>query len=91
MRRKIPEDTLSLAELKADPDKLIRQVTRTQQPLLLTSGGRGVAVMQSVTAYEADREERMFMRAVAQGLADVDAGRVLTLQEAKRRLGLASG
>lgn len=49
---------------------------------------RGVAVVQSVTEYEAAEEERSFMRAVVAGLADLEAGRELSLADAKARLGL---
>jgi hypothetical protein len=35
------------------------------------------------------REDRDFMRAIVQGLADLDGGRSVGLVEAKKRLGLA--
>jgi hypothetical protein len=56
--------------------------------VLLTSRGRGVAVVQSVGDYEKAEEERGFMRAVVAGLADLEAGRETSLAEAKARLGL---
>lgn len=40
------------------------------------------------TDTEAAAEERAFMRAVVQGLADVDEGREVSLREAKARLGI---
>jgi len=56
--------------------------------VLLTSRGRGVAVVQALTDYEVAEEERAFMRAVVAGLADLEAGRELSLADAKARLGL---
>ena len=56
--------------------------------MLLTRRGRGVAVVQSVNDYQVAEEERAFMRAVVTGLADLEAGRELSLAEAKARLGL---
>jgi PHD/YefM family antitoxin component YafN of YafNO toxin-antitoxin module len=56
--------------------------------VLLTRRGRGVAVVQSVNDYQVAEEERAFMRAVVTGLADLEAGRELSLAEAKARLGL---
>ena len=50
--------------------------------------GRGVAVVQSVSDYENAEEERAFMRAVVAGLADLEAGRDVSLADAKARLGL---
>jgi PHD/YefM family antitoxin component YafN of YafNO toxin-antitoxin module len=57
--------------------------------VLLTRRGRGVAVMQSVSDFEEAAEERAFMRAVIVGMADLDAGREVSLAEAKARFGLA--
>jgi len=45
-------------------------------------------VMQSVTDFEATEEERAFMRAVVEGLADLEAGREVSLAKARARLGL---
>jgi predicted transcriptional regulator len=56
--------------------------------VLLTNRGRGVAVVQSVSDYEKAEEERDFMRAVVAGLADLESGREVGFEEAKKRLGL---
>ena len=47
-----------------------------------------MAVVQSVSAYEDAAEEREFMRAVVEGLSDLEADRAVSLTEARRRLGL---
>ncbi|MFZ5468576.1 MAG: type II toxin-antitoxin system prevent-host-death family antitoxin, partial [Myxococcota bacterium] len=54
----------------------------------LTSRGRGVAVVQSVADYERAEEERAFMRAVVEGLSDLEAKREVSLTEARLKLGL---
>lgn len=43
---------------------------------------------QSVAEFEAAEEARAFMRAVVEGLSDLEEGRELSLQQAKARLGL---
>ncbi len=70
-----------------DCDKLHK--AEVHRPVLLTSRGRGVAVVQSVVDYEEGQEERAFLRAVVEGLADIEAGREVSIEEAKRRLGLS--
>jgi predicted transcriptional regulator len=45
-------------------------------------------VLQGLDEYEAAQEERDFMRAVVAGMADIDAGRVVALDEVVRSLGL---
>ena len=88
MSTKFSEDIIPLTDLKANPGRVVKQVTDAGRPVLLTSRGRGVAVVQSVTDYEQAQEERAFMRAVVAGLADLDAGRQVSLTDAKARLGL---
>jgi prevent-host-death family protein len=85
---KFSEDIVPLGEMKVNPGKIVRRVDETGRPVLLTSHGRGVAVIQALSDYEAAQEEHDFMRAVVAGLADIDAGRVASLDEVKRRLGL---
>jgi len=88
MTTKFSEDVVPLTDLKINPGRVLRHVTESHRPVLLTSRGRGVAVVQSVSDYEQAEEEREFMRAVLAGLGDLEAGRELTLAQAKVRLGL---
>jgi prevent-host-death family protein len=88
MGMKFSEDIVPLTDLKVNPGRVVKHATQAHRPVLLTSRGRGVAVVQSVTDYEAAEEERTFMRAVVTGLADLEAGREVSLEEAKARLGL---
>ena len=88
MGTRFSEDVIPLTDLKVNPGRVVRHATNAHRPVLLTSRGRGVAVMQSVNDYESAEEERAFMRAVVVGLADIETGRELSLADAKARLGL---
>ena len=81
-------DVVPLTDLKTNPGRVVRHAAESRRPVLLTRRGRGIAVMQSVADYEAAEEERAFMRAVVEGLADLEMGREVSLREAKVRLGL---
>lgn len=85
---KFSEDIVPLSDLKINPGRVVNQVDKTHRPVLLTSRGRGVAVVQSVRDFEADAEERAFLKAVVQGLVDIELGRTMSLADAKKRLGL---
>jgi prevent-host-death family protein len=85
---KFSEDVVPLGDMKINPGKVVRRVDETGRPVLLTSHGRGVAVVQGLDEFEAAQEERDFMRAVVAGLADIEAGRVVALDEVVRSLGL---
>jgi prevent-host-death family protein len=85
---KFSEDVVPLGDMKVNPGRVVRRVDETGRPVLLTSHGRGVAVVQGLSQYEAVQEERDFMRGVVAGLADIDAGRIVSLDEVKREFGL---
>jgi len=89
MSTKFSEDVVPLTDLKTNPGRVVKHVAEVHRPVLLTSRGRGVAVVQSVVDYEEAQEERAFMRAIVEGLADIEAGREVSMEEAKRRLGLS--
>ena len=88
MGTKFSEDVIPLTDFKVNPGRVVKHATEAHRPVLLTSRGRGVAVVQSVTDYETADEERAFMRAVVTGLADLEADRERSLAAAKARLGL---
>ena len=86
---KFSEDIIPLSNLKDNPGRVISQVDATHRPVLLTNRGRGVAVVQSLKDYEAEAEERDFLKAVVQGLVDVEEGRTMSLADVKERFGLS--
>ena len=88
MGTKFSEDVVPLTDLKVNPGRVVKHAAEAHRPVLLTSRGRGVAVVQSLTDYEQAAEERAFMRALVAGLSDLEAGRELSLAKAKARLGL---
>ena len=88
MVTRFSEDVVPLTDMKTNPGRVVRHTEKAHRPVLLTRRGRGVAVVQSVDDYEAAEEERAFMRAVVAGLADIEAGRELSLAEVKAKLGL---
>ena len=88
MNIKFSEDVVPLSDLKINPGRIVKQVVDAHRPVLLTSRGRGVAVVQSLADYEANEEERDFMRALVEGLTDLEEGRELSMADAKARLGL---
>lgn len=86
---KFSEDVVPLSDLKVNPGRVVNQVDKTHRPVLLTSRGRGVAVVQSLKDYEDVTEERAFLRGVVQGLVDLEEGREMSLSDVRKRLGLA--
>ncbi len=82
MQIKFSEDIISLTDLKVNPGKVVNHAKDTHRPILLTSRGIGVAVVQGLEEYEKKEEERAFMK------AEVREGKELELDEVKKKLGI---
>lgn len=88
MHVKFSEDVVPLSDLKINPGKVVNRAQDTHRPILLTSRGRGVAVIQGLEQFERTAEELRFVKAVAQGLMDAREGNAVSLAEAKKVLGI---
>ncbi len=86
METKFSEDIVPICDLKVNPGKIIRQIQEAHRPVLLTNRGRGVAVVQSLSDFEAGSEERAFMKGVLKGMVDLEEGREMSLEDAKKHL-----
>ena len=85
---KFSEDMAPLSDLKINPGKVDSRTQETHRPILLTSRGRGVAIIQSLEEYEKTAEEFGFLCAVYQGLEEARDGNTLSLEDAKKSLGI---
>ena len=85
---KFSEEIVPLSDLKVNPGKYINRSKDNKRPILLTSRGRGVAVIQGLDEFEAMQEERAFMQAVTQGLLEIKEGKQHSLIDVKEKLGL---
>lgn len=88
MQVKFSEDVIPLSDLKINPGKVVGRAQETHRPILLTSRGRGVAVVQGLEDYERTAEELRFVKAVVQGLMDVREGNTVSLEDARKTLGI---
>ena len=88
MNPKFSEDIVPISDFKVNPGKLVKHVQEVHRPIVVTSRGRGVAVLQDLHDYESDVEARDFMKAVVKGIVDLDEGREISLADAKKRLNI---
>ncbi|OUR61850.1 prevent-host-death family protein [Colwellia sp. 39_35_sub15_T18] len=88
MQPKFSEDVIPLSDLKINPGKIVNHVKDSHRPVLITSRGRGVAVVQGLDDYEKNIEELAFIKAVAKGMVDIKEGNKSDISDVKERLGL---
>lgn len=80
------EDIHPAADLRVKAEDLLRQVQKTRRPIVLTQEGKGTAVLVDVESYQSLLEDLELLRDVHRGLADIEAGRVVSHEEARARL-----
>jgi len=88
MQIKFSEDVVPLSELKVNPGKIVNRAKNAGRPILLTRRGKGIAVVQGLAEYEENEEKREFMKAITQGLIEINEGNELELVEVKKKLGI---
>ena len=88
MKTRFSQDIIPLSDLKINPGKIAKQAKDSHRPILLTSRGRGIAVMQGLEEFENHEEERAFVKAIAQGLLEVKEGKEQAIDDVKRKLGI---
>jgi len=86
MNTKFSEDIVPISVLKVNPGKIVKQVQEVHRPVVLTSRGRGVAVVQALQDYEAGVEQQAFMKSVVEGMVDLEEGREVSLADVKKHL-----
>jgi prevent-host-death family protein len=77
---------IPVTDLKINPGKIIRHVQESHRPVVLTRRGRGVAVVQSLSDFEDQADQRIFMKGVLAGMIDIEEGREISLEDVKNRL-----
>jgi len=82
----VSEGIVPLGEFKSKASKIIRDIAGSDEPLVITQNGRPAAVLMSPTAFQELRESHEFYRAVAEGVADTEAGNVVEHKRVRRWL-----
>jgi len=60
-RQQVIQDTQPLSGFRAEAASLIRQINETKRPIVITQGGKGIAVVMAVSEYEAMQKKIEFL------------------------------
>jgi prevent-host-death family protein len=82
----VSDGIVPLGEFKTRASKIIRDIAGSEEPLVITQNGRPAAVLMAPAAFQEMRESHEFYRAVAEGVADSEAGRVVGHTKVQRWL-----
>ncbi len=78
--------TLPVEHFQTKPAAALRTLHASRGPLVLTHRGKAAAIVLTLRNYARLRERERFLAAVAEGLADDQAGRTIDDRELEKRL-----
>jgi len=82
----VAEDIVPIGEFKTHLSEQIRGLRDRRRPLIITQNGKAAAVVLSPEEFDRLTTQARFVAAVQDGLADHEAGRVISHEELGRRL-----
>ena len=77
----VSENIVAVSEFKARAAEWLRRLAESSEPVVITQNGRAAGVLLSPAAYDELTERLRFMKAIEEGLADVEAGRLISHEE----------
>lgn len=83
---RVTEDILPIASFKARVSEVARQVRKHQRPIVVTQNGRPALVVLAPEEYDRLTYRARFVAAVDEGLADAEAGRVVSDTDLRKLL-----
>lgn len=85
-RPSVSEDIVPLGKFKAQASAVLRRMRKTGRPVVITQRGKAAAVLVTPEAFDDADERAEFVRAVEQGLAELDAGKGIDDEDVEKAL-----
>lgn len=77
---------ISLSDFKSDASQWLKRLQEESDAVVLTQNGRASAVVQSYETYQRQQQALLMLKLLAQGEADIAAGRTSPQEEVFERL-----
>jgi len=89
MHEFLSKNTVTIAQLKARAHKIVDAAKNSRQPFLITHDGKPLALLLDVETYVKELAAEELAGMIAEGEADIAAGRVQDLEEVLEEVGSA--
>ena len=83
---RIEHDVKPVTYMKTKAAELLRSVDQSRRPVVITRSGDPKGVLMDFTSYQELRQATLLLRLLAQGEADVRAGRTVPQEQLFREL-----
>jgi prevent-host-death family protein len=77
---RVAEGIVPLSQFKANAAELLKRISETGAPIVITQNGRAAGVLLSPAEFDLLTERARFVQAISEGVADVESGRLIDQQ-----------
>ena len=70
-----------ISYVKANAAEIIDELAESGSPMIITRNGEAKAVLRDIASYEKEQEALALLKILALGRRDIDAGRLIPLQD----------
>ncbi len=75
-----------ISYLKAHAAEIVRNLSKQQQPLVITQNGEAKVVIQDIESYEQTQQTLALLKIMSLGMRQIEQGKVLSAEDAIKRL-----
>ena len=75
-----------ISYVKANAAQVLRDLTETQDVLIITQNGEATAVLQDIATYQANQQALALLKILALGNQQIENGKVLSVADAINRI-----
>ena len=83
---RISQSIVPIGKFRADTAKLLRQLTKSSQPLVITQNGQAAGVVVSPAEFDRMRERQALLEDIATGLAQIESGEGMSSNQVLKEL-----
>lgn len=83
---KLSSQIKPISYFKANAAEIVRQLTEKREVMVITQNGEATAVIQDIASYDETQEIMAFLKILALGTRQIEAGRVTPAAAAIKRL-----
>jgi prevent-host-death family protein len=80
-----------ISYLKANVAEIVRNLSKEQQPLVITQNGEAKVVMQDIKSYEQTQETIALLKILSLGVKQIEDGKVLIAEDVIKNIRTRQG
>jgi prevent-host-death family protein len=83
---KLSSQIRPISYLKAHAAEIVRNLSKQQEPLIITQNGEAKVVIQDIESYEQTQQTIALLKILSLGIRQVEEGKVLPVEDVIKRI-----